>query len=91
MKYLLKIDNFEIELLEKEEKYLEIINLFIDEMKYNYELIKEKTNDITELVELYNSVAYLGKNNSLMPKTEKRILNLVKGSREKFINIFEMY
>ena len=90
MKYMIRVENDKIKELENEEKYLELTRMLIEEIKYNYETIK-LNNNVSELTKIYESISYLGKDNNLLPETEKKILELIKFNRTVFITNFNNY
>ena len=91
MSYQIKLEKEYIEKLEKEEKYIELIQLYIDEIRYNYEIIKNENKNIDELTEIYESISYLGKNKELKKQTRINILDFLRINRDVFIEKFNTY
>ena len=82
MKYT---ENFKRELIDKfleEENYFEATSILIQDVKFNY----YKKPEISELAEIYNSIAYLGNKKS---PSDKQTYEHVQYMRQLFIKIFE--
>lgn len=85
MRYLDNLDYEKLQQVEEKGQYLKAIQMLIEDVKYNYDRVPKDNN----LINIYTSIAYLGKENGLMPKTEEKILAVVKKQRESFIKVFE--
>lgn len=85
MEYLDNLDYGKFQQAQEKGQYLEAIQMLIEDVKYNYNRVPKDGN----LKNIYTSIAYLGNENGMMPKTEEKILNIVKMRRKSFIKAFE--
>jgi len=90
MGYKIKLEKEYIEKLESEEKYSELIQLLLDEIRYNYENIKKENKNIDDIKEIYESISFLGKNKELKKQTMINMVDYLKINRENFIKIFSI-
>ena len=85
MNYEVKVTKELMQELEENEKYADLINLLIEEIKFNYDKL-DKTYE--ELKELYTSISYILIDDNYDNSKYRDILFLIKYKREIFRGIY---